>query len=76
MKTIRHLPAILVHGRFDMITTLENSYRLEKAWKKVELDIVRDAGHASSEPALTDALIKAAEKMAKQVSDPSDKAGA
>ena len=64
---IKHIPAILVHGRYDMITPLDNSYLLERAWSKAELDIVRDAGHASNEPALMDAVVKAAEKMAKLV---------
>jgi proline iminopeptidase len=69
IKLIKHLPAIIAHGRYDMITTIDNSYRLERAWKKAELDIVRDAGHASSEPALTDALVKATEKMAKLIGE-------
>lgn len=69
MKAIKDIPGIIIHGRYDMITPVDNSYKLERAWKKAELDIVRDAGHASSEPALTDALIKATEKMAKLVGD-------
>lgn len=69
MKLIKNIPGIIVHGRYDMITPVDNSYKLERAWRQVELDIVRDAGHASSEPALTDALIKATEKMAKLLGD-------
>jgi proline iminopeptidase len=72
MKLIKHIPGIIVHGRYDMITPVDNSYKLERVWKKAEVDIVRDAGHASSEPALTDALIKATEKMAKLVGDKPD----
>jgi proline iminopeptidase len=69
IKKIKDIPAIIVHGRYDMITTIDNSYCLERAWKKAELDIVRDAGHASSEPALTDALVKGCEKMAKLIGE-------
>ena len=67
IQKIKHLPGIIVHGRYDMITTLSNSYLLEHAWRKAELNIVRDAGHAGNESALVDAVIRAAEKMAKLV---------
>lgn len=69
ISTIKNIPAIIIHGRYDMITPVDNSYKLERRWKNAELDIIRDAGHASSEPALTDALIKATDKMAKMVGD-------
>ena len=69
MIKIKEIPGIIIHGRYDMITPVDNSYKLERAWKKAELDIIRDAGHASSEPALTDAVIKATEAMAKRVGD-------
>ncbi len=67
ISKLKHLPAILVHGRYDMITPLDNAYLLERGWSKAELNIVRDAGHASNEPALMDAIVKATEKMAKLV---------
>ncbi|MSP53317.1 MAG: prolyl aminopeptidase [Gammaproteobacteria bacterium] len=69
MRLIKHIPAILVHGRYDMITPLDNSYRLQRAWPKSELTIVRDAGHASNEPALTDSIVQATDRMAKLLSD-------
>ena len=67
INLIKKIPGIIIHGRYDMITPVDNSYQLERAWRKAELDIVRDAGHASSEPALIDAIIKGTEKMAKMV---------
>ncbi len=76
MSRLKNIPAIIVHGRFDMITTVSNSYQLQKVWKKAELDIVRDAGHASSEPALTDAVVNAADSLAKLISHKSEPRGA
>ena len=69
MRLIKHLPAMLVHGRYDMITPIDNSYRLQRAWPKSELAIVRDAGHASNEPALTDAVVQATDRMAKLLTE-------
>jgi proline iminopeptidase len=69
MRLIKHIPALLVHGRYDMITPLDNSHRLQRAWPKSELAIVRDAGHASSEPALTDTVVDATNRMGKLLSE-------
>ncbi len=62
---LEKIPGIIVHGRYDMICTLDNAYVLQQAWPKSELYIVREAGHVSSEPGIVDALINATEKMAK-----------
>ena len=60
---LRDKPARLVHGRYDMVCPLENAVRLHDAWPEADLSIVRDAGHAASEPAIIDALMRATEAM-------------
>jgi proline iminopeptidase len=62
------IPGIIVHGRYDMVCRLDNAVELHNAWPNSELHIVRDAGHASSEPSITDALIRATRDMAKRFS--------
>jgi proline iminopeptidase len=64
---LRDIPAIIIHGRYDMITSLSNSQELCQHWRKAELNIVRDAGHASTE--LTDAIIEATDKIAKMLNE-------
>lgn len=61
---IRKIPAIVVHGRYDVICPLESAWELHRAWPEAQLDIVRDAGHAASEPGITDALIRATDHFA------------
>lgn len=58
------IPGIIVHGRYDMVCTLENAFTLHRAWPESQLNIVRDAGHASREPGIVDALIRATRDMA------------
>ena len=58
------IPGVIVHGRYDVVTPLSSAYQLKKAWPKAELKIIPDAGHSSLEPGVTDALIRATEKMA------------
>ena len=57
------VPIIIVHGRRDLTCTLEASWALHKALRKSELVIIPDAGHLAGEPAMTDALITATNKM-------------
>ncbi len=57
------IPGIIVHGRYDMICTLDNAVALHNVWPDSQLNIIRDAGHASSEPSIVDALVRATRDM-------------
>jgi len=59
MNKIANIPGVIVHGRYDALCPVENAWKLSKAWPNAELNIIRDAGHTASEPAITDALIHA-----------------
>ena len=61
------IPGIIVHGRYDMICTLDNAVSLHNAWPESQLNIIRDAGHASSEPSITDALVRATRDMVRRL---------
>ncbi|MGI9323498.1 MAG: prolyl aminopeptidase, partial [Pseudomonadales bacterium] len=39
------IPGIIVHGRFDCVSPLDNAYLLRRAWPSAQLYIVREAGH-------------------------------
>ncbi len=60
------IPGIIVHGRYDMICPLDNAVQLHHVWHDAQLNIVRDAGHASSEPGIVDALVRATREMARR----------
>jgi proline iminopeptidase len=61
---IRNTPAVIVHGRYDLICPFETAWELHKAWPEAQLEIIRDAGHAASEPGITDALVRATDRFA------------
>jgi proline iminopeptidase len=56
---IRHIPGRIIHGRYDIICPMESAWDLHKAYPEAELEIIKDAGHAASEPGIMDALIRA-----------------
>jgi proline iminopeptidase len=43
------IPGVLVHGRFDFQSPLQNAWDLHRAWPRSELIVVDDAGHAAAE---------------------------
>jgi len=60
---IRHIPCIIVQGRYDVICPATTAYALKKAWPEAELHIVQDAGHSSLEPGISQKLVEATEKF-------------
>lgn len=61
---IRHIPAVIVQGRYDVVTPAVTAWTLHKAWPESEFCLVQDAGHAASEPGIIDALVRATNKFA------------
>src|SRR5205085_5386463 len=46
---IRHIPAVIVHGRYDIVCPLMNAWDLHRAWPEAKLNIIANAGHRASE---------------------------
>lgn len=60
---IRHTPAIIVQGRYDVVCPAESAWELHKAWPEAKFVMVGDAGHSLSEHGITHALIEATNKF-------------
>jgi proline iminopeptidase len=58
------IPGWIAQGRFDVVTPLEGAWKLKQAWPEAKLDIIWDAGHASTEPGIIDALVRATDLAA------------
>ncbi|WP_293899793.1 prolyl aminopeptidase [Phenylobacterium sp.] len=56
------IPGWIVQGRFDVVTPMESAWRLKTAWPQVRFEVVWDAGHASTEPGIVDALVRATDQ--------------
>jgi proline iminopeptidase len=63
VRYIRHLPAIIVQGRYDMVCPIRSADELARAWPEAEYVIVPDAGHSAMEPGIRDQLVLATERM-------------
>ena len=60
------IPAVIVHGRYDVVCPLRNAWELHQAWPDSDLEIIGDAGHSAAEPGTVDALIRATIGMRKR----------
>lgn len=61
---IRHIPAVLIQGRYDVVCPLQSAFDLHQAWPQAELEIIADAGHSALEPGIVDALVRATDRFA------------
>ncbi len=60
---IRHIPAVIVQGRYDVVCPMMSAWELHRAWPEAELHITPDAGHSVTEPGNISALIEATDKF-------------
>ncbi len=62
IAAVRGIPGWIVQGRFDVVTPLESAWALKQAWPEAHFEIIWDAGHASTEPGIVDALVRATDQ--------------
>jgi proline iminopeptidase len=60
---IRHLPAVIVQGRYDVVCPMASAWELHRRWPEAEFHVVPDAGHAATEPGTVDRLVQATDRF-------------
>ena len=60
---LKSIPAVIVHGRYDVVTPLKSAWDLKRAWPEADLRIVPDAGHAMTEPGIIHELVSATRRF-------------
>jgi proline iminopeptidase len=60
---IRHLPGVIVQGRYDMVCPIRSADELARAWPEAEYVVVPDAGHSAMEPGIREQLVLATERL-------------
>ena len=62
---IRHLPGIVVQGRYDMVCPIVTADALRRAWPEADYVVVPDSGHSAMDPGIRAALVRATERFKK-----------
>ncbi len=65
---IRHIPAVIVQGRYDIVCPIMSAWDLHRAWPEADLRIIPDAGHSITEPGIISALVDATDRFRGQTS--------
>jgi proline iminopeptidase len=60
---IRHIPAVIVQGRYDVVCPVRTAWDLHLAWPEADFHITADAGHSAFEPGNARALIAATDRF-------------
>ena len=61
---IRHIPAVIVQGRYDVVCPMKSAWDLHRAWPEADLRIVADAGHSAFEAGNVHELVNATDRFA------------
>ncbi len=61
---LRHIPGVIVQGRYDACTPVRSAWDLHRAWPEVDWRLVPDAGHAWLEPGILRELRAATDRFA------------
>jgi proline iminopeptidase len=64
VKRIRHIPTVIVQGRYDVVCPLRSAWDLHRAFPEAELCIVPDAGHSAFERGNARELVRATDRFA------------
>lgn len=61
---IRHIPAIIVQGRYDVVCPAVTAWDLHRAWPEADFQLIPDAGHSAFDSGNTRALVAATDRFA------------
>jgi proline iminopeptidase len=63
VERIRHIPAVIVQGRYDVVCPMQTAWTLHQAWPEAQFRIVADAGHSALEAGNTHELVSATDRF-------------
>jgi proline iminopeptidase len=63
VERIRHIPAVIVQGRYDVVCPMQTAWALHKAWPEADFRIVQSAGHSAFEAGNTHELVSATDRF-------------
>ncbi|WP_458072475.1 prolyl aminopeptidase [Rhodanobacter sp. BL-MT-08] len=66
VERIRHIPAVIVQGRYDVVCPMRSAWDLHRAWPEADLKIVQDAGHSAFEPGIMHELLEATDRFGRE----------
>jgi proline iminopeptidase len=63
VDAIRAIPAVIVHGRYDVVCPIDTAWKLHERWPEANFRVVIEAGHSAYEPGITAELLAATDRF-------------
>jgi proline iminopeptidase len=60
---IRHIPTVIVQGRYDVVCPMVSAWELHRAFPEADFKIVQDAGHSMTEKGIAAKLVEYTDKF-------------
>lgn len=64
IEEIRHIPAVIVQGRYDVVCPATTAWELHRAWPEARFVLVPDTGHSAFDGGNAAALVAATDRFA------------
>jgi proline iminopeptidase len=64
---IRHIPAVIVQGRYDVVCPMMSAWDLHRAWPEARFEVIPDAGHSAFEDGILARLVAATDRLAREL---------
>jgi proline iminopeptidase len=64
LDRIRHIPGVIVQGRYDVVCPATTAWELHRAWPEAKFVLIQDAGHSALEAGIVHSLIEATDAFA------------
>lgn len=55
---VRHIPCVIVQGRYDVVCPISTAWELSKKWPEADFIIAQNSGHSAFEVELSNHLVK------------------
>ena len=55
---VRHIPCVIVQGRYDVVCPISTAWELSKKWPEADFIISQNSGHSAFEVELSNHLVK------------------
>ena len=57
IDVIRHIPSVIVQGRYDVVCPMVTAWELHKKWPEADFHVIPDSGHSMLEAGIRNKLI-------------------
>lgn len=62
IRKLKDVPAWIVQGRYDVVTPMTTAWALHQRWPEARFNLIRKAGHSSSDAGILEGLVSAADE--------------